>query len=258
VAAVRCSGRRRRGGRVRVGGGGRLGSRSRHSRRTLPTQRSMWAFALGARTGVRMTLMLSVARRASKARGNFVSRSWIRNLTRWSRSSSSISRLRACCTIQAVSGRRVQARYSIRRLAIERKTSTYRRRSETVSTVKKSQAKIEPVCARRNARHDCRSRCGAGGRPALARTLRTEVPRGRSRACAARRRSERSPSRGSRGRAEESARAPRARSAVGPAAEADTSSGVRPARDVTVGASPGAPETCSKSGAAAPGSMLPA
>ena len=40
-------------------------------------QRSMWAFAFGARTGVRMTLMFSVARKASKAGGNFASRSWM-------------------------------------------------------------------------------------------------------------------------------------------------------------------------------------
>src|SRR5258708_474849 len=37
----------------------------------------MWALAFGARTGVRMTLMFSLARRVSKARGNLASRSWI-------------------------------------------------------------------------------------------------------------------------------------------------------------------------------------
>src|SRR5919201_2645260 len=42
-----------------------ISSRSRHSRRTLPTQRSMWAFAFGACTGVRMTLIFSVANSAS-------------------------------------------------------------------------------------------------------------------------------------------------------------------------------------------------
>jgi hypothetical protein len=47
----------------------------------------MWAFAFGARTGVRMTLMFPLARSASKARGNFASRSWIRNRIGWSRSS---------------------------------------------------------------------------------------------------------------------------------------------------------------------------
>src|SRR5437588_12876438 len=49
----------------------------------------MWALAFGARTGVRMTLMFSLARRVSKARGNFASRSWIRKRTVWSWSSSS-------------------------------------------------------------------------------------------------------------------------------------------------------------------------
>ncbi len=52
----------------------------------------------------------------------------------------------------------VQATYSIRRLPIERKTSTCRRQSKTVSTVKKSQATIDSPCARRKLRHDCRSR----------------------------------------------------------------------------------------------------
>jgi hypothetical protein len=92
--------------------------------------------AFGARTGARMTLIPSFARRASKAHGNFASRSWMRNCICQSRSWSSISRL-------------VQARYSTRRLPIERKTSTYRRWSETVSTVKKSQARIDSPCARR-------------------------------------------------------------------------------------------------------------
>jgi len=39
----------------------------------------MWAFAFGAWTGVRMMLMFSLASRASNGRGNFASRSWIRN-----------------------------------------------------------------------------------------------------------------------------------------------------------------------------------
>ena len=40
------------------------------------------------------------------------------------------------------------------RLPIERKTSTYRRRSQTVSTVKKSQARIDSPCARRKLRQE--------------------------------------------------------------------------------------------------------
>jgi hypothetical protein len=50
--------------------------------------------------------------------------SWIRNRSCRSRSSSSMSRLRACCSIQAVFGLLVQATYSIRRLPIERKART--------------------------------------------------------------------------------------------------------------------------------------
>jgi hypothetical protein len=44
--------------------------------------------------------------------------------------------LRACWSVHAVFGLLVQAKYSIRRLPIDRKTSTWRRRSQTVSTVK--------------------------------------------------------------------------------------------------------------------------
>src|SRR6266508_652887 len=61
----------------------KIRSRSRHSRRALPTQRSMCAFAFGARTGVRMTFIPSPWKMASTARLNFVSRSWIRNRGRW-------------------------------------------------------------------------------------------------------------------------------------------------------------------------------
>src|SRR5438876_2190313 len=132
-----------------------MSSRSRHSRRTLPTQRSMWAFAFGARTGVRMTLTPSFARRVSNARGNLASRSWIRKRTCRLPSLRSISRLRACCSIQAVFGLLVQARYSTRRLPTERKTRTYKRCSQVVSTVKKSQARIDSPWARRKLRHDC-------------------------------------------------------------------------------------------------------
>jgi hypothetical protein len=69
----------------------------------------------------------------------------------------------------------VQARYSMRRLPIERKTRTYTRRSQMLSTVKKSQARIDSPCARRKRGHDCESRRGAGGKPAPARMLRMEV-----------------------------------------------------------------------------------
>jgi len=84
----------------------------------------MWAFPFGARTGVRMTLIPSLSRKASNGRGNFASRSWIRNRTCRSWSSSSISRLRACCSIHAVFGLLVIAKYSTGRLPIEMKPST--------------------------------------------------------------------------------------------------------------------------------------
>ncbi len=44
-----------------------------------------------------------------------------------------------------------------------------------MSTVKKSQARIDSPCARRKVRHDCASRRGAGGNPALTKTLRTKL-----------------------------------------------------------------------------------
>jgi hypothetical protein len=52
----------------------------------------------------------------------------------------------------------------MRRLPIER-TSTQGRRIETVSTVKKSQAKIDSPCARRKARHAAGRAAGPGGKP---------------------------------------------------------------------------------------------
>src|SRR5262249_1206965 len=48
----------------------RISSRSRHSRRTLPTQRSAWARAFGARTGALMTRMPSERKTSWKSRLN--------------------------------------------------------------------------------------------------------------------------------------------------------------------------------------------
>jgi outer membrane protein TolC len=83
--------------------------------------------------------------------------------------------LRACCVIHAASGLLVQATYSTRRVPIETKNSTYNRRSQTVSTVNKSEARIEFPCWRRNERQLEAARSGAGGMPARASTLRTSV-----------------------------------------------------------------------------------
>ena len=84
----------------------------------------MCAFAFGAWSGVRMTLIPSLWKAASKARPNFASRSWIRNRGCRPRSSRSMSRLRACWTIQAPSGLLVEAMYSIRRLPMRMNAST--------------------------------------------------------------------------------------------------------------------------------------
>src|SRR6266571_4364509 len=55
------------------------------------------------------------------------------------------------------------------------KTSTYSRRSKTVSTLRKSQASVVAACWRRNERQSSSPRSGAGGTPEARRTLRTSV-----------------------------------------------------------------------------------
>ena len=122
-----------------------------------------------------MMLMPSLWTMPSKARLNFVSRSWIRKRTRLPRSSRSISRLRACWAIHAALGLLVQARYSTLRVPIETKNNTYSRRSQTVSTVKKSHASTVSACSRRNERQLGPARSGVGGIPARASTFRTSV-----------------------------------------------------------------------------------
>jgi hypothetical protein len=74
-----------------------------------------------------------------------------------------------------LSGLLVQAAYSTRRVPIETKNSTYKRCSQTVSTVNKSHATIVCRCWRRNDRQLEPARSGAGGMPARASTLRTSV-----------------------------------------------------------------------------------
>jgi hypothetical protein len=53
------------------------------------------------------------------------------------------------------------------------KTSTYRRRRSTVSTVRKSHATIPDACARRNERQLSDPRLGAGSMPARLRIAHT-------------------------------------------------------------------------------------
>ena len=61
----------------------RMSVRSRHSRRNVAMTRSRTKFARGARIGVLITLVSSAAKTASKEEVNFVSRSRMRNLTRF-------------------------------------------------------------------------------------------------------------------------------------------------------------------------------
>jgi hypothetical protein len=100
----RCSGRRTRPGQLAAVGSPKISILSSTSRRTVPTHRSAWAFARGARTGVRSTLSPSATKTASNAAVNLVSRSRSRNRKRPTRSFRPISRLRACCVTQSPTG----------------------------------------------------------------------------------------------------------------------------------------------------------
>jgi hypothetical protein len=74
------------------------------SLRQLTIQRSMIAFAPGARTGLTLVRVPAAANTASRVAVNFVSRSRRRNFTVWDWSPRSISRFRACYGIQALFG----------------------------------------------------------------------------------------------------------------------------------------------------------
>ena len=102
---------------------------------------------------------------SSKLRANFASRSRMRNRTCRPRSPSTSRRLRACWVTQAPSGLAVTPARCTRRVSSSMKNSTYSRRSQTVSTVKKSQATIPAACWRRNACQEVPVRRGAGSSP---------------------------------------------------------------------------------------------
>jgi hypothetical protein len=75
------------------------------------------------------------------------------------------ARLRACWVTHAESGFRVTPRMCTRRDRSSMAKSTYRVRSESVSTVKKSNARIPRAWARRNSLQVGPARRGAGPRP---------------------------------------------------------------------------------------------
>jgi hypothetical protein len=152
-------------------------------------QRSAWAFAFGVRTGVTSTSALS-ARNTSNPRQNFASRSRMRNRTGRPGSFSIRSRLRAYWVTQLPVGLAVTPARWTRRVASSMKNSTSSRRSQIVSTVRKSQATMPSGCWRRNARHvvavgrGTRPRRSARDRPGQRRPPEPDRPRraGRSRA----------------------------------------------------------------------------
>ena len=144
---------------------------ARHSWRALAIQRSAIAFARGAWTGVWMIRTPVALNTASNAAVNFVSRSRIRNFRPSAWPSRSISRLRACWVTHAPAGWAVMPARCTRRVPCSMKNSTYRRRSNTVSTWKKSVARIVLACPARNARQVCPSRLGAESMPASLKDL---------------------------------------------------------------------------------------
>ena len=164
-----CNGRRTRRGPA----AGAVRRRSRHSRRALAIQRSAIAFARGAWTGV-FTIRTPIAvNTASNAAVNFVSRSRIKNFKPSARPSRFISRLRARWVTHAPVGWAVTPARCTRRVPCSMKNSTYRRRRNTVSTWKKSAARIVLACLVRNARQVWPLRRGAGSMPASLRICHT-------------------------------------------------------------------------------------
>jgi hypothetical protein len=120
----------------------------------LAIHRSAIAFARGARTGV---LMIRTDEELET----------VRVIARF------IRRLRACWVTHSPVGFAVIPARCTRRVPCSMKNSTYRRRRNTVSTWKKSVARIVFAWASRNARHDCPDRLGAGSMPASLRICQT-------------------------------------------------------------------------------------
>src|SRR5262245_64642658 len=87
-----------------------MSSRSVHSARTLRTNRSAYACALGERGGVLTTSMPSAASTASNEPVNLASRSRLSNRNFLVRSPRSMTRLRACGVVRAAVGLAVTAR----------------------------------------------------------------------------------------------------------------------------------------------------
>jgi hypothetical protein len=100
-------------------------------------------------------------------------RSWIRNRIGLGRSASDQASWRACRVVQRPSGLALQPARCTRRVLSSMKKSTYSRPSQSVSTVKKSHAMIDPAWARRNSRQLNWARMPAGETPPCLRILAT-------------------------------------------------------------------------------------
>src|SRR5205085_2721826 len=98
---------------------------------------------------------------SSKAREYLVSRSRIRNGKDADWSSNEHMRFRACWETHAESGWAVTPAMCTRRVWTSMKKSTYSLRSQSVSTVKKSQARMPWAWALRNCDHVGPDRRGA-------------------------------------------------------------------------------------------------
>jgi hypothetical protein len=143
--------------------------------RGVRTQRSANALAFGACTGVVMICAPSEANTSSKARVNLLSRSRIRNRGVVVSSGRSIKNSRARWTIHGPFGWPVTPAMRTCRVPSSMKNSRYSVVSRTVSTVKKSVARMTEACARRNPRQVTDARRGAGRSPLPSRTVRMVV-----------------------------------------------------------------------------------
>jgi hypothetical protein len=112
---------------------------------------------------------------SSNALVNLVSRSRIRNLNAAARSPSATRRLRACWATHGPVEWAVTPATCTCRLPSSMTNSTYSRRGQTVSMVKKSQARMSVACRRRNDRQVVGARRGAGSMPWAPSTLRIEL-----------------------------------------------------------------------------------
>ncbi len=96
----------------------------------------------------------------------------MRNLNRVAYSPRSMRRLRACWAVHGPVGRAVTPRMWTRRVWISIAKNTYRRWRNTVSTCRRSHARIPDAWAARNCRQVGDARRGAGVSPAAARIRR--------------------------------------------------------------------------------------